>query len=229
MEKRRPHYALTEMQARFAAEGRDAFTLTALRSGAAMGLTQAEMLAVLARLKRRNFYKSNDGVSESSGVARRVSRSLPQRADGLHQADARSRTRRNPVQGEVTMNICGECGGRHLVAFTRETLDAGTYPVTGLAGMRCADCGEVYLDKKSQARFAAALDKAVLAQRAEERAMLARVRKKLKLTQAQAATLTGGGHNAFSRYERGEARPMPAVVNLFRVLDKHPDVLRELT
>ena len=37
----------------------------------------------------------------------------------------------------------------------------------------------------------------------------------------QRAELTGGGHNAFSRYERGEAAPLPAVVNLFRLLDRH--------
>src|SRR5260370_26833630 len=29
--------------------------------------------------------------------------------------------------------------------------------------------------------------------------------------------MIGGGHNAFSRYERGEAAPLPAVVNLFRL------------
>jgi HTH-type transcriptional regulator / antitoxin MqsA len=43
-----------------------------------------------------------------------------------------------------------------------------------------------------------------------------------------AARLTGGGHNAFSRYERGEAVPLPAVVNLFRLLDKHPELLKDL-
>jgi HTH-type transcriptional regulator/antitoxin MqsA len=62
----------------------------------------------------------------------------------------------------------------------------------------------------------------------EESAELARIRKKLKLTQQAAARLTGGGKNAFSRYERGEAKPMPAVVNLFRLLDRHPELLREL-
>jgi HTH-type transcriptional regulator/antitoxin MqsA len=44
-----------------------------------------------------------------------------------------------------------------------------------------------------------------------------------------AAELAGGGHNAFSRYERGESMPLPAVVNLFRLLDRHPDLLKELT
>jgi hypothetical protein len=53
-----------------------------------------------------------------------------------------------------------------------------------------------------------------------------RIRRKLGLSQIAAARLTGGGHNAFSRYERGEA--MPAVVNLFRLLDKHPELLKDL-
>lgn len=63
---------------------------------------------------------------------------------------------------------------------------------------------------------------------AAERKWLLRVRKKLGLTQRQASELTGGGHNAFSRYERGEAQPLPAVVNLFRLLDKHPELMSEL-
>ncbi len=61
----------------------------------------------------------------------------------------------------------------------------------------------------------------------EEVKELARIRKNLKLTQQQAANLTGGGHNA-SRYERGEARPLPAIMNLFRLLDHHPELLKEL-
>ena len=125
--------------------------------------------------------------------------------------------------------ICAECGSGKLTRFADESipLHAGTQ-VTGLSGVRCADCGEVYLDKASQARFVAAGDARVLAQRNEDRAMLVRVRKKLKLTQRQAAQLTGGGHNAFSRYERGEANPLPAVVNLFRLLDKHPSLLKDV-
>jgi len=43
-----------------------------------------------------------------------------------------------------------------------------------------------------------------------------------------AARLTGGGHNAFSRTERGEVTPLPTVVNLFRLLDKHPELLKDL-
>ncbi len=61
-----------------------------------------------------------------------------------------------------------------------------------------------------------------------DRADLRRIRRKLGPNQATAAGLTGGGHNAFSRYERGEAVPMPAVVNRFRLLDHHPELLKEL-
>jgi len=54
------------------------------------------------------------------------------------------------------------------------------------------------------------------------------IRKRLKLTQKQAADIFGGGVNAFSRYERGEVKPIKAVNHLLRILDKHPELLNEL-
>jgi HTH-type transcriptional regulator/antitoxin MqsA len=57
---------------------------------------------------------------------------------------------------------------------------------------------------------------------------LSRIRRRLGLTQAEAARLAGGGKNAFSRYEHGQAKPVAAVVNLFRLLDRHPELLEEL-
>jgi HTH-type transcriptional regulator/antitoxin MqsA len=68
----------------------------------------------------------------------------------------------------------------------------------------------------------------VLRERKRQSKEIRRIRRKLGLSQVAAARLTGGGHNAFSRYERGEAVPMPAVVNLFRLSDKHPGLLRDL-
>lgn len=58
MEKRTPHYDLTRIQVDVARLGGAAFTKTALDGGRAMGLTSAEMLAVVASLSRREFYKS---------------------------------------------------------------------------------------------------------------------------------------------------------------------------
>jgi HTH-type transcriptional regulator/antitoxin MqsA len=87
----------------------------------------------------------------------------------------------------------------------------------------CAD-GFVVVDDAEEALWLAFRDQVDAAEAAE----LARIRKKLKLTQMQAAQLAGGGKNAFSRYERGQAKPVAAVINLFRLLDLHPELLDEL-
>ena len=58
MEKRTPHYDLGRIQADVARLGAAAFTKTALDGGRSMGLTTADMLAVVASLSRRDFYKS---------------------------------------------------------------------------------------------------------------------------------------------------------------------------
>jgi motility quorum-sensing regulator / GCU-specific mRNA interferase toxin len=58
VEKRRPHYDLKQIQADVARLGAAAFTKTALDGGRTMGLTSTEMLAVIAALARRDFYKS---------------------------------------------------------------------------------------------------------------------------------------------------------------------------
>jgi len=104
-----------------------------------------------------------------------------------------------------------------------------TAKVEGLSGWRCDACREVEFDAESARRYGAAGDELVLRERKRQSKEIRRIRRELGLSQAAAARLTGGGHNAFSRYERGEATPLPAVVNLFRLLDKHPELLKDLT
>jgi HTH-type transcriptional regulator/antitoxin MqsA len=127
---------------------------------------------------------------------------------------------------------CADCGHAPTARFENETFHIFQKPlsvdVKGLAGWRCPSCGEVVFDAKSARKYAAAGDALVMQSRKMERAEIRRIRRKLGLSQATAAKLTGGGHNAFSRYERGEAAPLPAVVNLFRLLDRHPDLLKEI-
>jgi len=53
VEKRTPHYDLARLQADVAQLGAAAFTKSALDGGRMMGLTTAEMLAVIASLTRR--------------------------------------------------------------------------------------------------------------------------------------------------------------------------------
>lgn len=65
MEKRTPHYDLVSIQVKVARLGVAAFTKTALDGGRAMGLLTSEMLAVIAALTRRNFYKSMTSFADS--------------------------------------------------------------------------------------------------------------------------------------------------------------------
>jgi HTH-type transcriptional regulator/antitoxin MqsA len=128
---------------------------------------------------------------------------------------------------------CAQCESRKsMVRFKDETFTvthAGmTAKVERLSGWRCAACDEVEFDAASARRYAAAGDALVMRARAQQSKEIRRIRRKLGLSQVAAARLTGGGHNAFSRYERGEAAPLPAVVNLFRLLDKHPELLADL-
>jgi HTH-type transcriptional regulator/antitoxin MqsA len=128
---------------------------------------------------------------------------------------------------------CVNCEARKgMTHFKNETFTiehaGATTTVKGLSGWRCEPCGEVELDADSARRYAAAGDELVLRDRQRQSKEIRRIRRKLGLSQVAAARLTGGGHNAFSRYERGEVAPMPAVLNLFRLLDKHPELLKDL-
>lgn len=95
-------------------------------------------------------------------------------------------------------------------------------------GAWCNNCDEVVLTGKEALATEPLFEEFIAKVDKEEADDLARIRKKLKLTQKQAAQITGGGHNAFSRYERGEVKPLPAVVKLLKLLDRHPELLKEV-
>ncbi|MBE0502993.1 MAG: type II toxin-antitoxin system MqsR family toxin [Desulfuromonadales bacterium] len=58
MEKRTPHYSLTDIQAVVAAPASRPFTLTALRGGLELGLSEPDMRLVVLALSRSDFFKS---------------------------------------------------------------------------------------------------------------------------------------------------------------------------
>jgi HTH-type transcriptional regulator/antitoxin MqsA len=57
---------------------------------------------------------------------------------------------------------------------------------------------------------------------------IARIRKKLGLTQAQASEIFGGGIRAFYKYEKGTINPPQALVILFDLLDKGEAALDDI-
>ena len=123
---------------------------------------------------------------------------------------------------------CGQGILRHAVKDVPYEYKGHATVVPKVAGWHCPHCKEVEFDSGEGKRFAEAIKRIAAEIDTQEAAELVRIRKKLKLTQLEAARITGGGPNAFSRYERGKARPLPAVTNLFRLLDRHPELLNEL-
>jgi motility quorum-sensing regulator/GCU-specific mRNA interferase toxin len=58
MEKKKPHYPLTEVLRVVEVRGVNAFTATALIGAAALGLSSEQAVAVVLGLKQKDFYKS---------------------------------------------------------------------------------------------------------------------------------------------------------------------------
>lgn len=132
----------------------------------------------------------------------------------------------------MTQRYCLNCDDGTKLVHKRRDLKVQVKKlqatVKGVRGWHCPTCGEVEFDPGEGQRYSAALETLADTVASGEAADLRAIRLRLGLTQKAAAELTGGGHNAFSRYERGEVRPLPAVINLFRALDKHPELLAEL-
>jgi len=66
VEKRKPHYALADVQRLVASVKSCPFTATALRGGLALGLKEQEMRKVVCSLCRRDFYKSMTTIEDNS-------------------------------------------------------------------------------------------------------------------------------------------------------------------
>lgn len=58
MEKKKPHYPLSEVQRVVEARGVNAFTATALTGAAALGLSCEQAVVVVLGLKQKDLYKS---------------------------------------------------------------------------------------------------------------------------------------------------------------------------
>ncbi len=103
-----------------------------------------------------------------------------------------------------------------------------TLTVHGIKGWHCPACAECEFDSGEGERYSAAIDAFTSKLDMEEAAWMRAIRKKLGLKQADAGKLFGGGVSAFSEYENGKTQPHKSTVLLFKLLDKHPDLLKEI-
>ena len=128
---------------------------------------------------------------------------------------------------------CPHCAAARVVPDTRDmpyTYKGESTTLPAVKGGFCPACGEAVLDARESARVSALMlvfNKQVNAATVDP-GFIASVRKKLALDQREAAEIFGGGVNAFSRYENGKTRPPLALVKLFKVLDRHPDLMSEV-
>lgn len=130
---------------------------------------------------------------------------------------------------------CPTCGIGKLVAAARDvpyTYKGKSRVIRAVKGQYCDNpkCGEIVMEMGESVRTSRemmAFNKAVNGKLTPIDLLLT-VRRRFNLTQQQAAKVFGGGPNAFSRYESGKTRPPRALVQLFKVLDKHPDLFEEV-
>jgi HTH-type transcriptional regulator / antitoxin MqsA len=126
---------------------------------------------------------------------------------------------------------CPVCGRSEMVLKTiDETLSYGNQSLTlhGMRGEFCPVCGEGVWDAESYRRYSEAQTALLRSVKGDAGREIRRIRKGLNLTQAQLAEVFGVGKAAFSRYERGETRPPAPVVKLLKLLERHPDLLKEM-
>ena len=128
---------------------------------------------------------------------------------------------------------CPVCGAARLIHDTRDlpyTYKGETTVIPAVTADFCPACGESITDMAETERVMRemqAFNKQVNAAIVDP-AFIVSVRKKLALGQREAAEIFGGGINAFSRYENGKTKPPLALVKLFKLLDRHPDLLNEV-
>lgn len=128
---------------------------------------------------------------------------------------------------------CPFCAEAELVRDTRDmpyTYKGESTSIADVEGDFCPACGEAVLSASESTRVSAAMlefNREVNASIVDPK-FIANVRHKLALDQREAAQLFGGGINAFSRYETGKTKPPLALVKLFKVLDRHPELLEEV-
>ncbi|MDE1891125.1 MAG: type II toxin-antitoxin system MqsA family antitoxin [Betaproteobacteria bacterium] len=128
---------------------------------------------------------------------------------------------------------CPVCGVAELIPDTRNvtyTYKGSSTVIEAVTGDFCPACDEMVLNAAESTRISELMmqfNKEVNAAYVDP-IFITQIRKKLRLDQREAAEIFGGGINAFSRYENGKTKPPLALVQLLKVLDRHPDLLDEI-
>jgi len=111
-----------------------------------------------------------------------------------------------------------------------EKLSFGGQSLTlhGMKGEFCTNCDEGVWDAESYRRYTEAQAALLRAVKSDLSTDIRRIRKNLKLTQAELSKVFGVGKLAFSRYERGKTQPPAPLVKLLKLVERHHDLMNEV-
>jgi len=128
---------------------------------------------------------------------------------------------------------CPNCEEADLIRDTRDipyTYKGESTIIPQVTGDFCPVCGEGVLEMDEARRSGKLMlefNKQVNAGIVDPE-FITSVRKKLDLDQSEAAKLFGGSVKAFSMYETGRVKPPVELVKLFKLLERHPELLAEI-
>ena len=128
---------------------------------------------------------------------------------------------------------CPVCGGAELHPNKIQLIPyewLGYETMVEGHGDLCPVCGEMVLSQEGCDSLEKQMDdfKKRVREELSSPEYIEAVRRKLGLNQREAGEIFGGGVNAFSRYELGKSKPPLSLLQLFRLLDKNPELINEL-
>lgn len=136
------------------------------------------------------------------------------------------------THANLGLSLCPACGEGKLVAqshISEQDIDGYRFTVSGLLHSVCNHCAERFTSPDQSRHNKRTVEKAragVVTKRDRSQrlapAAIHAIRKKLGLTQGQAARVFGGGANAFSKYELGAVAPSIGMEKLLRLADSVP-------
>jgi HTH-type transcriptional regulator / antitoxin MqsA len=135
-----------------------------------------------------------------------------------------------PKKSQTETRPCPQCGSKMRFHSKPETIEYKGHTTTiSTEAWWCTSCDEGVLEGKALK----ANETAFMALKAEVDGILdaesvAKVRKKLKLSQRKAGELLGGGPRAFQKYESGAIMVSAPMSNLLRLLGNDPTRIQEL-
>jgi len=122
--------------------------------------------------------------------------------------------------------ICGESAVRAMTYSDTFTHRGEELVADDLEMMRCDACGaELIEPAQARRNYRKMVDIGRTADGLLTGDAIVNLRKRLALTQQEAATLFGGGPNAFSKYERGDVVQSVAMDRLLRLVGAFPLLL----